>query len=53
MPLWVILGILAIIVFIAARWIISVIDRDAHMIVEHIDQVGQVLEAIGKKIESK
>lgn len=48
MPLWV---IIAIIVFIAARWIIYVIDRNGHIILEQVNAVGRKLEALEKTVE--
>jgi hypothetical protein len=49
MPLWV---ILAIAVFVAARWVIYIIDRSAGIVIEHIDAVGRVLESIEKSIKN-
>ncbi len=47
MPLWL---IIAIIVLVAVRWIIYIIDRSARIIVEHIDAVGRVAESIEKSL---
>ena len=47
MPLWV---IVAIIVFVATRWIIYIIDRSAHIIVERLNAIGRILESIEKSM---
>jgi hypothetical protein len=47
MPLWL---ILVIIVFIAARWIIYIIDRSARLIAERLDAIGRILESIEKSL---
>jgi hypothetical protein len=48
MPLWV---IVAIIVFVAARWIIYIIDRSAHTIVERLNAIGRILESLEKSVK--
>ena len=48
MPLWL---IIAIIVLVAARWIVYVIDRNAHVILEQVNAVGRKLEAVEKTVD--
>ena len=48
MPLWL---IVAIIVLVAARWIIYVIDRNGHTILERVNAVGRKLEALEKAVD--
>ena len=48
MPLWL---IIAIIVLVAARWIIYVIDRNGHTILEQVNAVGRKLEALEKTVD--
>lgn len=48
MPLWV---IIAIIVFVAARWVIYVIDRNGHVILEQVNAVGRKLEILEKTVD--
>jgi len=41
----------AIIVFVAARWVIYIIDRSARIIVERLDVMGRILESMEKSIK--
>jgi hypothetical protein len=48
MPLWL---TIAVIVLIAARWIIFAIDHSAEVIVERLNAMGRILESIEKSLD--